>query len=168
MFAELITTDPTKMSVGVKGNFVGSYRGAFQWQAGYVRVEQVPQINEAYKKLVRKYWKTSDAKATIEASLTGTDIQGPLPYARVGTVEFDYWWDQGNPESVKRAAAMIRKTTEMMFRRGILPIRNMFGFGEMLLPRLEVYADILKKVRAAFDPANLMHPDVLPVTEDYV
>jgi len=168
MFAELITTDPTKMSVGVKGNFVGAYRGAFQWQAGYVRVEQVPQINEAYKKLVRKYWKTSDAKATIEASLTGTDIQGPLPYARVGTVEFDYWWDQGNPESVKRAAAMIRKTTEMMFRRGILPIRNMFGFGEMLLPRLEVYADILKKVRAAFDPANLMHPDVLPVTEDYV
>lgn len=168
MFAELITTDPTKMSVGVKGNFVGAYKGAFQWQAGYVRVEQVPEINEAYKKLVRKYWKTSDVKVTMEASLTGTDIQGPLPYARMGTVEFDYWWDQGNPESVKRAAAMIRKTTEMMFDRGILPIRNMFGFGEILLPRLGVYTEILKKVRAAFDPANLMHPDVLPVTEDYV
>lgn len=168
MFADLITTDPTKMSVGVKGNYVGAYKGAFQWQAGYVRIEQVPEINEAYKKLVRKYWKTSDVKATMEASLTGTDIQGPLPYARVGTVEFDYWWDQGNPESVKRAAAMIRKTTEMMFARGILPIRNMFGFGEILLPRLEVYAEILKKVRAAFDPANLMHPDVLPVTQDYV
>ena len=26
----------------------------------------------------------------------------------------------------------------------------------------------LKKAKKAFDPANLMHPDVLPLTEDYV
>ncbi|MEW6441669.1 MAG: FAD-binding oxidoreductase [bacterium] len=168
MFADLVTTDPTKMSVGIKGNFVGGYKGAFQWQAGYIRVEKVPEISEAYKKLIRKYWKTSDVKVTMETALTGTDIQGPLPYARVGTVEFDYWWDQGNPESVKRASTMIRKTTELMFRYGVLPIRNMFGFGEILLPQLEVYQDILKGVRGAFDPANLMHPDVLPVTGDYV
>jgi hypothetical protein len=100
--------------------------------------------------------------------MTGTDIQGPLPYARMGTVEFDYWWDQGNPESVKRAGVMIRKTTELMFRHGVIPIRNMFGFGELLIPRLGVYSDILKSLRGVFDPANLMHPDVLPATEDYV
>jgi hypothetical protein len=157
-----------KASLGVKGNTVGSYRGAFQWQAGYIQVNKVPEINQEYKKLIRKYWKSSDVFTSLEGSLTGTDIQGPLPYARMGTVEFDYWWDQGNPESVKRAAVMIRKTTEMMFRYGVIPIRNMFGFGELLIPRLEVYRDLLKDVRAAFDPANLMHPDVLPVTEDYV
>jgi hypothetical protein len=28
--------------------------------------------------------------------------------------------------------------------------------------------NILKDARKAFDPANLMHPDVLPVTDDYV
>ena len=168
MFSELITTDPTKMSVGIKGNFVGAYKGAFQWQAGYIRVEKVPEVNEEYKKLVRKYWKTSDVKVTMETALTGIDIQGPLPFARVGTVEFDYWWDQGNPESVKRAALMIRKTTELMFRHGLIPIRNMFGFGEILLPQLKVYQDILREVRLAFDPANLMHPDVLPITQDYV
>jgi FAD/FMN-containing dehydrogenase len=165
---EMISTDPIKKSVGVKNNFVGAFRGAFQWQAGYVRVERIPEINEEYKRLVKKYWKTSDVKISMEAALTGTDIQGPLPYARVGTVEFDYWWDQGNPESVKRASVLIRKTTELMFKHGIIPIRNMFGFGEMLLPQLRVYEEILKRLRRTFDPANLMHPDVLPITEDYV
>jgi FAD/FMN-containing dehydrogenase len=164
----MISTDPLKKSVGVKMNYAGAYRGAFQWQAGYIRVEKVPEINQEYRKLVKKYWKTSDVKVTMETALTGTDIQGPLPYARIGTLEFDYWWDQGNPESVKRASVMIRKTTELMFRNGIIPIRNMFGFGELLFPRLRVYNEILKKTRERFDPANLMHPDVLPVTSDYV
>ncbi len=166
--SDMISTDMLKMSVGVKNNFVGAYRGAFQWQAGYIRVEDVPRINQDYQKLIKKYWKTSDVKATMETALTGTDVQGPLPYARIGTVEFDYWWDQGNPESVKRASVLIRKTTELMLRYGCIPIRNMFGFGELLLPKLRVYNNILKKVRHTFDPANLMHPDVLPITDDYV
>ncbi|MEW6443919.1 MAG: FAD-binding oxidoreductase [bacterium] len=167
-FADFMSTEPMKASLGLKNTTVGAYRGAFQWQAGYIQVDKVPGINQEYKKLIRKYWKTSDISMTEESALTGTDIQGPLPYARMGTVEFDYWWDQGNPESVKRAGVMIRKTTELMFRHGVIPIRNMFGFGELLLPRLTVYNEILKKVRAVFDPANLMHPDVLPATEDYV
>ncbi len=166
--AEMITTLPMKASVGVDGNTVGAYRGAFQWQAGYIQVEDIPKINQEYKKLIKKYWKSSDVKVSMEASLTGTDMQGPLPYCRLGTVEFDYWWDQGNPESVKRAGVMIRKTTELMFEYGCIPIRNMFGFGELLMPRLGVYYDLLKQVRKAFDPANLMHPDVLPATDDYV
>jgi len=166
--SDMISTDLLKKSVGVKNNFVGAYRGAFQWQAGYIKVEEIPRINEEYKKLIKKYWKTSDVKATLETALTGTDLQGPLPYARLGTVEFDYWWDQGNPESVKRASVLIRKTTELMFRYGCIPIRNMFGFGELLLPRLRVYNGILKNLRRTFDPANLMHPDVLPITDDYV
>ncbi len=166
--ADMITTDPMKASVGVNGNTVGAYRGAFQWQAGYIELDKIPAISTEYRKLIRKYWKTSDVKISMEASLTGTDIQGPLPYARVGTVEFDYWWDQGNPESVKRASVMIRKTTELLFKYGAIPIRNMFGFGELLIPRLGVYHEILKRMRGTFDPANLMHPDVLPVTEDYV
>ena len=44
----------------------------------------------------------------------------------------------------------------------------MFGFGELLMPRLGVYYDLVKKMRKAFDPANLMHPDVIPATDDYV
>jgi glycolate oxidase len=165
---EMVSTDPLKASLGVENNTVGTHRGAFQWQAGYVSVDRVPILTMEYKKLVKKYWKTSDVKATLESSLTGTVIQGPLPYARIGTIEFDYWWDQGNPEDVKRASTMIRKTTELLLDHGGIPIRNMFGFGELLMPRLGAYHGLLKRMRTAFDPANLMHPDVVPSTDDYV
>ncbi len=165
---QLASTDPLKASLGVENNTVGTHRGAFQWQAGYVSVDTVPILTMAYKKLVKKYWKTSDVKATLESSLTGTVIQGPLPYSRIGTIEFDYFWDQGNPEDVKRASIMLRKTTELLLDHGGIPIRNMFGFGELLMPRLGVYYDLVKRMRRAFDPANLMHPDVLPATDDYV
>ncbi len=162
------STDVTKMALGVENNFVGTYKGAFQWQAGWLKLEDCPKAWEEYKKLIQKYWKTSDPKISMKQSMTGTAIQGPLPYARCGTLEFDYWWDQGNPEEVKRATIMIRKTTELLFDFGGIPIRNMFGLGEMLIPRLGVYTELLKDMRRTFDPENLMHPDVLPVTDDYV
>ena len=62
--------------------------------------------------------------------MTDTDIQGPLPYGRVGSCEFDCWWDQGNPEEVKRATAMIHKTNKLMLKHGGSLFRNMFGAGE--------------------------------------
>ena len=162
------STDATKMSVGIANNTVGAYRGAFQWQAAWIKVEDVPEAWERYKKLIRKYWKTSDPEISMKQSMTGTGIQGPLPYSRVGTLEFDFWWDQGNPEDVKRASVMFKKATELLLDMGGIPIRNMFGYGELLIPRLGVYTEILKDMRSTFDPENLMHPDVLPVTDDYV
>jgi FAD/FMN-containing dehydrogenase len=47
----------------------------------------------------------------------------------------------------------------------------MFGAGEYHLPlwgKNSEYLTILKDTKKAFDPANLMHPDVLPITDDYV
>lgn len=162
------STDATKMALGVATNTVGAYRGAFQWQAAWMKVGDLPEAWEQYKKLIRKYWKTSDPKISMKQSMTGTGIQGPLPYARCGTLEFDFWWDQGNPEDVKRASVMFRKSTEMLFDMGGIPIRNSFGYGELLIPRLGVYTEMLKDICGTFDPENLMHPDVLPVTDDYV
>jgi hypothetical protein len=159
---------PLKMAVGVYNNTGPAYRGAFQWQAGWLKVEECPDAWVRYKKLVEKYWKTSDPKISIRQAITGTAIQGPLPYARCGTLEFDLFWDQGNPEDVKRATTMLRKTTEVLLDSGAITFRNMFGFGEMLIPRLGVYTELLKGIRRTFDPENLMHPDVLPVTDDYV
>ncbi len=172
MFGEgLLESDPiepTKMALGVENNMVGAHKGAFQWQAGYLKLCDTPEAWDRYKKLIEKYWKTSDPKINLKQAMTGSAIQGPIPYGRACAFEFDFWWDQGNPEDVKRATTMFRKATELLFDMGSLPIRNMFGFGEMLIPRLGVYTEILKDVRHTFDPENLMHPDVLPLTDDYV
>jgi len=123
---ELRTTDPAKMPLGIKGNIVGAHKGAFQWTACAIKLEHIPEIAKEYEQLVLKYWKTSDPSVSVEHAMTGTDIQGPLPFGRCGSCEFDWWWDQGE------------------------------------------YFTLLKKTKKAFDPANLMHPDVLPLTDDYV
>jgi FAD/FMN-containing dehydrogenase len=166
--ADRQTTDPVKKALGVKENIVGSYKGAFQWTACLIKLEKIPAIAEEYEQLVKKYWKTSDPKVSVEHAMTGTDIQGPLQYGRVGSCEFDWWWDQGNPEEVKRASTMIHKTNKLMLKHGAPLFRNMFGSGEYYIPMLGTYYTVLKKAKKAFDPANLMHPDVLPITEDYV
>jgi len=63
---------------------------------------------------------------------------------------------------------MIHKTNKLLLKHGGSLWRNMFGAGEYHLPMWGKYFEILKKTKAAFDPANLMHPDVLPLTDDYV
>ena len=161
-------TDALKRSLGVRDNFVGAYQGAFQWTACFMKLEKIPQYAVEYEALVKKYWKTSDPKISAEHAMTGTDIQGPLPFGRFSGVEIDFWWDQGNPESVKRATVIMHKAHKLMLKHGGFLYRNMFGSGEYHLPLWGEYYDILKKTKQAFDPANLMHPDVLPITDDYV
>jgi FAD/FMN-containing dehydrogenase len=169
--AEMQSTDTTKMSLGIKDNYVGAHKGAFQWTACNLRMDKIPEFARRYDQLVQKYWKTSDPKISVEHAMTGTDIQGPLPFARAGGIEVDFWWDQGNPEEVKRATTMMHKTQKLMLEFGGALFRNMFGAGEYHLPlwgKVSEYFNILKATRKAFDPANLMHPDVLPATDDYV
>jgi FAD/FMN-containing dehydrogenase len=166
--ADMMSTDPMKMSLGIRDNFAGTYKGAFQWTAAQVKMDLLPEIALEYEKLVEKYWKTSDPTISVEHAMTDTAVQGPLPYGRCGPCEFDYWWDQGNPEEVKRATVMIHKTNKLLLKHGGSLWRNMFGAGEYHLPMWGKYFEILKQTKAAFDPANLMHPDVLPLTDDYV
>jgi len=166
--AEMISTEPLKMSLGVKDNFAGTYKGAFQWTAAQVKMDILPHIAKEYERLVEKYWKTSDPKLSLEHAMTDTAVQGPLPYGRCGPCEFDYWWDQGNPEDVKRATTMIHKTNKLLLKYGGGLWRNMFGAGEYHLPMWGKYFEVLKQTKKSFDPANLMHPDVLPLTDDYL
>lgn len=169
--AEMQTTEPTKMSLGVRENYAGTYKGAFQWTACNMKMDKIPEFALKYEALVKKYWKTSDPTVSVEHAMTGTDIQGPLPYGRMGGVEVDFWWDQGNPEDVKRATTMMHKTQKLMLELGGSLFRNMFGAGEYHIPLWAEhgeYLTLLKNAKKAFDPANLMHPDVLPITEDYI
>ena len=46
--AKMISTDPLKMSLGVRDNFAGSYKGAFQWTAAQVKLDLLPEIAIEY------------------------------------------------------------------------------------------------------------------------
>ncbi len=159
---------PNRSKIGKVIGRVMHGRGAFQWFAACPKLEYVPKITSAYLRYVDKYWKPTDPEITRAMTFAGTAIQGPFTFARTGTLEFDFWWDQSNPEPVKRAQVMLRKACELFLKHGAPLWRNMYRFGELHLPRLGVYYDILKAAKKEFDPDNLMHPDIEPVTDDYI
>ena len=154
--------------IGPKIGAVMRYKGAFQFMACYAKLDKIPEIVKDFYKLRDKYWKDSDPEVTGQMSLAGSAIQGPFPFGRVSTLEYDFWWDQGNPEDVARAALMIRKATELNAKHGAIPWRNMYGHGEICLPLLGKYYELLKMAKKTLDPDNIMHPDIHPVTDDYV
>jgi hypothetical protein len=137
-------------------------KGSFQWIAGYYRLDRVPELMEDYKKIVMRYWKPSDPRISYELAMSGTHLQGPLQFGRATTIEFDFWWDPGNPEDVKRAILTLRQMGEMMMEHGVIFAKNLVGTYE-LLPRLGVYYDLVCRAKAMTDPLNIMHPDVMPV-----
>ncbi len=154
--------------VGPRIGAAMKYKGAFQFMACYASLDKIIEIADDFYKLRDKYWKDSNPDVTGKMSITGTAIQGPLPFARSATLEYDFWWDQGNPEDVARAALMIRKANELNLKHGAILWRNMFGHSELHFPLLGKYYELLKATKKALDPDNIMHRDIHPVTDDYV
>ena len=164
---DITTNDSMKRSLGARGNKITAFKGAFQWLACYLKVETIPEIDQQWKQLIAKYWKPADPKFSIEMAMSGCDVQGPLPFARGGTCEFDWWWDHGNPDAIKQAAKIVRKAAELQLDHGGLFIRNMHDLGEMQFARWGVYTEIYKRFRKVMDPADLMHPGVIDLKTEF-
>lgn len=157
-----------RSKIGVRTGAVMAGKGSFQWTACNVRLDKIPSIVKDYEKIVEKYWKPTDPKVSFKRTFAGTAIQGPYNFARIGTLEYDYFWDPGNPETVKRATKVIEKANKLNISHGAQLWRNMYGHGEFYLTRLGTYYELLKAVKKEFDPYNLMHPDLEPITDDYI
>jgi len=154
--------------MGTEGGKAMGGKGSFQFTACNVKMDKIPEIMNDYEPILEKYWKPTDPKATIKRTFAGTAIQGPYNFGRVGTLEYDYFWDPGNPETVKRSIKMLEKANKLNISHGAQLWRNMFGHGEYYLPKLGTYYELLKATKKTFDPHNLMHPDIEPLTDDYI
>jgi FAD/FMN-containing dehydrogenase len=153
--------------IGPRVGGVMRFKGSFQWTAGNVRFDRVKEVIEEYERLVRRYW-MKDPSESRKRALTGPAIQGPYPFARLAPLEFDFWFDQGNPDDIKRATIMLRKVTELFVHKGATMFRKMYGFGEIELPLTGTYFDVLKSFKRLLDPENIMHPDLHPIYDTFV
>ncbi len=152
--------------VGPRVGAAMKWRGSFNWTAGNVKMDLIPLVHEYYRRLIHRYWKDSAPDFSEKMALTGTAVQGPYPFARLAPLEFDYWWDQGNPEDIKRAAVMLKKTTEMFVEKFKATMyRRMYGFGEIEMPRAQVYWELAKRFKAVVDELYISHPGVNPLDE---
>jgi FAD/FMN-containing dehydrogenase len=157
---DVVNSDTFKKGYGVLGNRVAAYRGAFQWIASFVKLEKLPELWKEYKELREKYWTPPDPRVYREMILAGMAMQGPQQFARCANIEFDWWWDHGNPDSIKRASMFVREAAEFLVKRGAPLFRNMHGAGDIHLPQHKVYFDLLKDLKKMVDPAGIMHPSM--------
>ena len=154
--------------IGKEIGLVMGGKGSFQWMACCPKLEKIPAIAREYDNLLDKYWKPTDPEYSRKRTMAGIAIQGPFQFGRMGTLEYDFWWDPGNVETVKRATQMIKKGVELDLKHGAPLWRNMYNHGELHIPLLGTYTELLKKTKREFDPDNLMHPDIIPCTDDYI
>jgi FAD/FMN-containing dehydrogenase len=162
-----ISMSPNALKKIYNGGKFMKPKGSFQWIAGYYKLDRIPELMGDFMKIVDRFWRSSDPRVSPKMALAGsTHMQGPLPFGRCTTVEFDFWWDPGNPEEVKRAILTLKHMGEMMMDHGMIFAKNLVGTYE-LLPRLGVYYDLVCRAKEAMDPLNIMHPDIMPVGPNF-
>ncbi len=167
-FAALINYDNMKGTLGIDGNNICSYKGAFQFCAFMTKMEKIPEIWKEWKKISRRYWASKFDRPYEETLMSGFNLQGPMVFGRFTPFEIDWWWDHGDPEDVKKATLIVKKFNEFALKNGGSLFRNNFGAGEMVLPHWGVYFDLLKDLKNMIDPKNIMNPDCLPIGNDYL
>lgn len=147
---------------------VGRWKGSFQWMAYVVKLEKIAQLEERYKAIVHRYWISPDYYGPSSATTTDTALQGPYQYGRTVMLEYDFYYDQGNPEEVKRAALVYEKLHRMMLESGAVNCKVVSRSLELQMPRLGTYYELCKKLKKVMDPQGIMSPDTMPLMDDYV
>jgi FAD/FMN-containing dehydrogenase len=83
-------------------------------------------------------------------------------------LEYDFYYDQGNPEEVKRASVVYEKLHKMMIDSGAVCCKVVSRALELQMPRLGTYFDLCRRLKKAMDPNGIMSPDTMPIMEDYI
>jgi len=145
---------------------VGRWKGSFQWMAYVVKMEKVPELEKKYRAIVNRYWIPTDYYGSPLATTTETALQGPYQYGRTVMLEYDFFYDQGNPEEVKRAAVVYEKLHRMMIDSGAISCKVVSRALELQMPKLGTYFRICKKLKKTMDPNGIFSPDTMPILED--
>jgi hypothetical protein len=83
-------------------------------------------------------------------------------------LEFDFYYDQGNPDEVKRASVVYDKLQRMGLKHGTLGVKPGCRTYDLQMPRLGTYFDICRQLKRTMDPNGIMGPDTMPIMDDYL
>jgi FAD/FMN-containing dehydrogenase len=147
---------------------VGRWKGSFQWTTHAVKMEKIAELEKKYRAIMNRYWISPDYYGSSLATTTDTALQGPYQYGRTVMLEFDFYYDQGNPDEVKRANVVVEKLHRMMLDSGTIALKVGQRTLELQIPRLGTYFDLCKRLKRTFDPNGIMSPDTMPIMDDYL
>jgi glycolate oxidase len=151
-----------------KGGRVMRWKGSFQWLAFPMKFEHLPKFEKKVRDIVMRYWAPTDPKFPFDLIPFGVSLQGPFTLSRFVAFEFDFYVDQGNPEEIRKLRTVFEKIVRMMVAEGCVVGRTAADSQEISMPFLGTYFELLKQVKKTLDPLNVMAPDQLPISEDYI
>ena len=151
-----------------RGGRAMRWRGSFQWMAFPVKFEHIPELDRRFRRIVERLWTPTDPKQDFDEVPFAVSLQGPFQLARFVAFEFDFFVDHGNPDEMKRFTRLFIACLKMMIDAGAVVGRNVAFSHELLMPKLGTYTELVKSLKQSLDPGNLMAPDVMPLTEDYM
>lgn len=151
-----------------RGGRAMRWRGSFQWMAFPVKFEHIPDLERRFRRIVDRLWVPTDPKQDYNEVPFAVSLQGPFQLARFVAFEFDFFVDHGNPDEMKRFTRLFIACLRMMINAGAMVGRNVAFSHELQMPRLGTYAELVKSLKQTLDPGNLMSPDVMPLTEDFL
>ena len=147
---------------------VGRWKGSFQWTTHMVKMEKMEAMEKKYRAIMNRYWIPPDYYGSPRSTSTDTALQGPNQYGRTVMLEFDFYYDQGNPDEVKRASVVYDKLQRMGLDAGTLGVKPGCRTYDLQMPRLGTYFDICKQLKRIMDPNGIMGPDTMPIMDDYL
>lgn len=147
---------------------VGRWKGSFQWMAYTIKMENAVEFERKFRAIVNRHWIPTDHYGSHLATTTETALQGPYQYGRTVMLEYDFFYDQGNPEEVKRATVVYDRLHRMMIESGAISCKVVSRSLELQMPQLGEYFRICKRLKKAMDPTGVMSPDTMPISEDYI
>jgi len=82
----------------------------------------------------------------------------PIEHNRACQLEFNFFYDPGNPMEIERVRSLYRNTAIALLKEGALFTRPYGELAPLIYERAAGYTMVLKRVKKIFDPNNIMNP----------
>ena len=115
-------------------------------------MNRVPEFNEAMEKLADKHEYSKDD--------IGFYLQ-PIEQGRICYCQYSFHFDPGDASDVAKIQSLFLEASEMVARMGGVFTAPYGPWAEMVYSRAATFTRVMKVVKNAFDPNNIMNPGKL-------
>jgi len=128
------------------------YKGASHDIFFYTTLDMVPEFTQAIEAVAAKHgYTTRDIGCYLQ----------PIEYGRAVYCEYSFHCNPNDAEEVTRVRQLYLEASELAIKMGALFVNPYGPWADMVYRQTPVYSEVMKVVKNAFDPNNIMNPGKL-------
>jgi len=128
------------------------YKGASHDIFFYTTLDMVPEFTQAIEAVAAKHgYTTRDIGCYLQ----------PIEYGRAVYCEYSFHYNPNDAEEVTRVRQLYLEASELAIKMGALFVNPYGPWADMVYRQTPVYSEVMKVVKNAFDPNNIMNPGKL-------